>query len=1041
MSLHKEISFENEICDYLAAHGWLYAEGDAKLYDRVRALFPADLLAWVQETQPKAWETLSKNHGVAADAILLDRVRKSLDERGTLDVLRHGLDVLGLRQTLSLSQFKPALAINPEILTKYKQNRLRVIRQVRYSLHNENAIDLVIFLNGIAIATVELKTDFTQSVGDAVDQYRFDRNPKPVGQSAAEPLLSFPNGAVVHFAVSNSEVKMTTKLEGAHTRFLPFNLGNNGASGNPPNEHGHQTAYLWQEVWSRDNWLEILGRYLVAKRDSKKQITQIIFPRYHQLDATRKLLAAVLAEGAGNKYLIQHSAGSGKTNSIAWTAHFLADLHDAQHKKMFDTVLVVSDRNVLDDQLQEAIFDFERTSGVVATIKGESASKSDELATALSSGKKIVVCTIQTFPFALKAVQEMAAAQGKRFAVIADEAHSSQTGEAASKLKQVLSAEELQELNDGGEVSTEDILAAQMAGRAAESGITYVAFTATPKAKTLELFGRLPNPDLPAGESNLPAAFHVYSMRQAIEEGFILDVLQNYTPYKTAFKLAHNGQELNEAEVERSAALKGIMRWVKLHPYNISQKVEVVVEHFRETVSPLLNGKAKAMVVVSSRLEAVRWKLAIEKYILANGYKIGTLVAFSGEVNDKQSGEEPFTENSITMNPNLRSRDMREAFKTDDYQILLVANKFQTGFDQPLLCGMYVDKRLAGIQAVQTLSRLNRAHPGKETTYVIDFVNEAEDVLAAFKTYYETATLSGVTDPNLVYALRQKLDGAGYYDDFEVNRAVEVELNPKSKQSELVAALAPVMSRILNRYKSAQTELKAAKDRKDKEAETNAKNELDALILFKADLGAFLRMYAFLSQMFDYGNTDIEKRYWFFKRLLPLLEFGREREEIDLSKVILTHHHLKDLGKKSLSLNEKGEYLLDPLGEAGSGGVQEKEKAYLTEIISKVNDIFEGDVTDNDKLVYVNNVIKGKLMESEILVQQAKNNTKEQFTNSPDLAHELMNAIMDALAAHSTMSKQALSSEKVRGGLKDVLLGPAQLYEALRAQADSPPRL
>jgi type I restriction enzyme R subunit len=1037
MSLHKEISFENEICDTLATQGWLYAEGDAKRYDRARAMFPTDVIAWVQETQPKAWEALSKNHGASAEAVLLDRLRKSLDDRGTLDVLRHGVELLGLRQPLSLCQFKPALEMNAETVAKYQKNRLRVVRQVRYSLHNENAIDLVLFLNGLAVATVELKTDFTQSVEDAVDQYRFDRNPKPKGQGSAEPLLSFPNGALVHFAVSNMEVRMTTKLEGAHTFFLPFNRGDNGAAGNPPNQHGHRTAYLWETVWARDSWLEILGRYLVAKRDTKKQIQKIIFPRFHQLDATRKLLSTVLAEGAGGKYLIQHSAGSGKTNSIAWSAHFLADLHDAEHRKLFDTVLVVSDRNVLDAQLQEAIFDFERTSGVVATITGEGASKSAELAVALSGGKKIVVCTIQTFPFALKAVQDLAAAQGKRFAVIADEAHSSQTGEAAAKLKQVLSPEELQELNDGGEVSTEDILAAQMAGRSAVSGITYVAFTATPKAKTLELFGRRPHPELPASADNLPAPFHVYGMRQAIEEGFILDVLQNYTPYKTAFRLAHDGKEMDDAEVERSAALKGIMRWVKLHPYNISQKVQVVVEHFRETVAPLLNGHAKAMVVVSSRLEAVRWKLAMEKYIQSQGYKIGTLVAFSGEVNDQESGPDAFSETSQSMNPNLRGRDMREAFNTDEYQILLVANKFQTGFDQPLLCGMYVDKRLAGIQAVQTLSRLNRAYPGKDTTYVVDFVNDAEEVLTAFKAYYDTATLSDVTDPHLVYDLRSKLDAAGLYDDFEVDRVVAVELNPQARQSDLAAALEPVVARILHRYKAAQEQLKTAKARNDGKAAEEAQNALNALVLFKADIGAFQRIYAFLSQIFDYGNTAIEKRYWFFKRLLPLLEFGREREEIDLSRVILTHHHLKNLGKRTLPLSEGGEYpKLDPLGEAGSGMVQQKEKGLLYEIIARVNDLFEGELTDDDKLVYVNNVLKGKLLESDILVQQATHSTKQQFADSPDLAKEIMNAIMDALTAHGTMSKQALDSERVRNGLKDVLLGPAQLYESLRGRGE-----
>jgi type I restriction enzyme R subunit len=1095
MTLHREIHFENEICEALAAQGWLYAANDAASYDRARALFPDDVLTWVQATQPKAWEALQKNHGARAADVLLGRLRDSINQRGTLDVLRHGIELLGLRQPLQLAQFRPALAMNPEILARYAANRLRVVRQLRYSLHNENALDLCLFLNGIPVATAELKSDFTQSVEDAVDQYRFDRDPRPKNQGSAEPLLSFPNGALVHFAVSHSEVRMTTRLEGAATAFLPFNRGDNGGAGNPPystpsppaplpqgergdfaspfvqtvktrdlclppysdeeqdalappprrgrgwgeGEYRHRTAYLWEDIWARDNWLEILGRYVVAQKDSKKQLKKILFPRFHQWHGTRKLLAAVREEGPGGKYLIQHSAGSGKTNSIAWSAHFLADLHDDSHRKVFDTVLVVSDRTVLDTQLQEAIFDFERTAGVVATIKGESNSKSGELAEALSGSKKIVVCTIQTFPKALEKVRELSATQGKRFAVIADEAHSSQTGEAAAKLKAVLSPEELQELSDGGEISTEDVLAAQMANRAADSGITYVAFTATPKAKTLELFGRRPKPEQPAGPDNLPAPFHVYSMRQAIEEGFILDVLKNYTPYSLAFKLAHEGKELDDKEVERSEALKGIMRWVKLHPYNISQKVQVVVEHFRANVAPLLSGQAKAMVVVSSRLEAVRWRLAIDKYIQLQGYKIGTLVAFSGEVNDPESGPEPFTETSKAMNPNLKGRNIREAFDTDEYQILLVANKFQTGFDQPLLCGMYVDKRLAGIAAVQTLSRLNRAYRGplglKDITYVVDFVNDPEEVLTAFKTYYDTAELADVTDPHRVFDLRMKLDAAGFYDEYEVNRVIAVEMNPHAKQSELTAALEPVVSRLLHRYKAAQDRLKAAQAKHDAKAAEEARNELNALMLFKHDMGAFQRLYAFLSQIFDYGNTAIEKRYLFYKRLLPLLEFGREREGIDLSKVILTHHNLKNQGKRSLAL-EGGNYpKLTPITEAGAGAVQEKEKTYLSEIIAKVNDLFEGELSDDDRLVYVNHVLKGKLLESDILVQQAANNTKEQFRNSPDLSNELMNAIIDAFEAHSAMSKQALDSEKVRSGLREILLGPARLYESLRERS------
>ena len=910
-----------------------------------------------------------------------------------------------------------------------------MIRQVRYSLHNENCIDFVLFLNGLPVATVELKTDFTQSIGDAIDQYRFDRLPKPKGL-AAEPLLSFPRGALVHFAVSNTEVHMVTKLAGPATAFLPFNQGDNGAAGNPVNpQGGHRTAYLWEKVWARESWLEIIGRYLIAQRNKKQQIETIIFPRFHQLDVTRDIQAAVLKDGAGGKYLIQHSAGSGKTNSIAWTAHFLAELHDAQNKKVFDSVLVVSDRTVIDSQLQEALFDFQRTTGVVATITNKDGSKSSKLAEALSGDKKIVVCTIQTFPFAIEAVRELAATQGKRFAVIADEAHSSQTGEAAAKLKAVLSQEELAELKDGGEVSTEDILAAQMTVRASDTGITYAAFTATPKNKTLELFGTRPDPTRPAGPGNLPAPFHIYSMRQAIEEGFILDVLQNYTSYKLAFKLAHEGAYYDEKAVERGAALKGIMNWVRLHPYNISQKVQIVVEHFREFVIPLFSGKAKAMVVVGSRVEAVRWQLAIDKHIKDQGYKIGTLVAFSGEVNDKESGPDGFTEHSKTLNPNLKGRDIREAFKGDEYQILLVANKFQTGFDQPLLCGMYVDKRLAGIQAVQTLSRLNRAHPGKDTTYVLDFVNDPEEVLAAFKTYHTTAELAATTDPNLVFNLRAKLDAAGHYDDFEVDRVVAVELKPDAKQSDLVAALEPVRDRLMKRYKAAQEALEAAKAKQDDKAAEDAQNELNALILFKGDLGAFIRLYTFLSQIFNYGNTAIEKRAIFYKRLLPLLEFGREREGIDLSKVVLTHHHLKNLGKQGMPLSDGDKPLLDPITDTGSGRVQEKETALLYEIIAKLNDLFDGELTEQDKLVYVNQVIKGKLLESEKLQQQAANNSKNQFANSPDLKSELMSAIMGALDAHTAMSTQALNSTTVQNGMKDILLNHAGLWEMLREQA------
>ena len=793
--IHKEIAFEDGICAHLAAHGWLYEPDAAARYDRARALLLDDLVAWVQATQPEAWDALTKANGPAAATVLADRLRAALDRQGTLEVLRAGLDVVGLKQRLALCQFRPALAMNDALQARYAANRLRVVRQVRYSLHGEHCLDLVLFLNGIPVATVELKSDYTQKVQDAVDQYRFDRLPKAPGKNLPEPLLAFPGGALVHFAVSNSEAQMCTLLAGADSKFLPFNRGHDFGAGNPPNPNGAPTAYLWEEVWQRDGWLEILGRYLVPVKDNRKKLVGWIFPRFHQLDATRKLVAQVLADGPGGKYLIEHSAGSGKTNSIAWTAHFLADLHDGESRKVFDTVLVVSDRTVLDKQLREAIEGFERTAGVVAVITGDGGAKSGELATALAAGKKIVVCTIQTFPFALKAVRDLSASNGKRFAVIADEAHSSQAGQAAAKLKMTLTAEEQKDLDDGGEASIEDLLAAEMSGRVGQdAGITFVAFTATPKAKTLELFGRRPE---------------------------------------------------------------------------------------------------------------------------------------------------------------------------------------------------------------------------------------------AFKQYHTTASLADVSDPNVVLDLRNKLDAVGYYDQYEVERVAKVAINPKATQGDLDAAIGPVSGRLLTKFKQAQQAFRGEPD--GSKAQQAAKDEMDALWLFKRDLGSYVRVYEFLGQMFDYGNTDFEKLYLFAKMLLPLLDYGREREGIDLSALKLTHHRMRDLGQQKLNLggNAPAEPLT-PVTETGSGQVQDKHKLRLQEIISAINDLFEGEITEGDAVAYVDSVIKTKMLESDLLRSQAAANTKEQFTNSPNLSDELMNAIMDAMAAHQVMSKQALNSESIRARMLATLLGPGELWAALR---------
>ncbi len=1059
MAIHNESVLEAEICSDLAARGWLYTppkgsviSPDDTLYDREHALFPPDLLAWTQNTQPKAWEQLQKQYGERAMPTLVERLRDSLDQHGTHHVLHQGIEILGLRRPLSLVQFRPAMGLNAELQTRYATNRLRVVRQLHYSLHHRNCIDLVLFLNGLPIATLEIKTDYTQSIDDAVYQYQQDRLPVDK-QRNVEPLLHFPGGALVHFALSNSEVRMCTRLKGADSVFLPFNQGSNGpgssgGAGNPPNPRGTATAYLWQEILAPDSWLEILGRYVIPVRDSKRKLTGVVFPRFHQLDVTRKLLQDLRERGPGQRYLVQHSAGSGKTHSIAWTAHLLADLHDAQSHKLFDSVIVISDRTVLDDQLQEALAAHERHRGVVAYVTGQHGSKSQELQEALELDKKIIVCTLQTFPALLRRIKELTdeaqnrGERPRRYAVIADEAHSSQTNQTAANLKIVLSQTLEGELVQEEEEWTEqDVLeqeiAAQMQAKVAP--LTYIAFTATPKDKTLQLFGTLPDPSRSPGPDNLPHAFHVYSMRQAIEEGFILDVLQNYLPYKLAFQLAHQADKTPLPEVDEGTATAAVMRWVRLHSYNISQHVKIVVEHFREHVQPLLGGQAKAMVVTASRLEVTRWQTAMQKYIQDQGYDLRTLVAFSGEVadpDDPRSLEQPFTETHPAMNPQLRGRSIREAFavrsggREPDYALLLVANKFQTGFDEPLLCGMYIHKRLQGIAAVQTLSRLNRAYPGKDTTYVLDFVNDPEEILGAFRTYYETAELQGVSDPNRIFELRTKLDSQGWYTEEDVDAVARLVLEG-GKQSALDKVLVPVASRILQAYREARERMDPLEP--DSAAYQQAKDRRDALQLFKKDLGNYVRLYGFLSQIFDYGNTALEKRAIFFRLLERLLTFDRELETIDLSALELTHHTLKALQKPKMALS-KGEGLSPT--ETGEGQVRDRHKESLDAILAAINEIFVGEISPHDKLIYVNHVIKGKLLDCEILIQQAIHSTKEQFADSPDLDRLLQDAVIEALASFTEMSKQALQSAKTFRELKDLLLGPAGLYEALRERGE-----
>jgi type I restriction enzyme R subunit len=1015
MSKHKEITFETEVVEHLTAHGWL--EGSTVDFDRTLALYTPDVEAWLRETQPDEWAKVEKANGANTLPVILKRLSESLDKEGALHVLRRGFKHINAK--FEMCTFAPAQSFNAATLERFKNVRCRVVRQVHYSKHHEGSIDLVFFVNGIPTATAELKTDFTQSVHDAIQQYRHDRPPHDAQANAAEPLLQFKKRALVHFAVSTDEVHMTTRLEGVKTRFLPFNRGHDEGAGNPPNPDGYRTSYLWERVLQRESWLDILGRFVhLETKDeedkSGKKITKesLIFPRFHQWEAVTQLISAARDEGAGQNYLIQHSAGSGKSNSIAWVAHRLASLHDAKDDKVFHSVIVVTDRNVLDSQLQDTIYQFDHKTGVVVGIKDKGGSKSSQLVTALAGGTPIIIVTLQTFPFVLEEIRKQNSLKARRFAVIADEAHSSQTGAAASGLAKVLASEQIAE---GEEVSFEDVALAEMEQRAEHSNVSYFAFTATPKPKTLERFGRVPDKNQSPSETNVPQAFHVYSMRQAIEEGFILDVLKNYTPYKLAFKLAHNGQEYAEDEVDQSQALKSLMRWVRLHPHNISQKVQIIVEHFRANVAPLLDGRAKAMVVTDSRQAAVRYKLAIDKYIKEQGYMLGTLVAFSGEVNDGESGPQPFSETN--MNPGLKGRDIRTTFKDDEFQILLVANKFQTGFDQPLLCAMYVDKKLDGITAVQTLSRLNRTYPTKDTTYVLDFVNEPQQVLEAFVPYYKTAQLGGVSDPNLIHELQNKLDDSQLYTDSEVENLAKAFYDPKGKQAQLQAHLAPAVDRFKHKWKEAKQQ--------------ESKKALNELEIFRKDLATFVRMYDFLSQIINYGDTGLESRNIFFRHLIPLLKTENLGEAIDLSKVHLTHYKLKHLGQQDLALATipAGEgALLKPVSEAGSGIGHDVAKARLQEIIARMNEVFEGEISDADAMTFAYGV-RDKMLENPALQKQAQHNSKEQFALG-DFQNSLMEAVIASLDNYQDKASQVLGNDKTREGFSALVLD--MVYEAFK---------
>ncbi|AEY93185.1 type I site-specific modification system restriction subunit [Streptomyces hygroscopicus subsp. jinggangensis 5008] len=1018
MDLTYEEQFERQICEYLKDHGWRYSP-NGEGYDAERALFPDDVFGWFEDLNSQAWKR-SIGSGPRADSAkeaLLDLIVQlrstPLDNKGggpggTLQLLRSDVPI-GLRDELKMVQWRPADPTNATRMAAYDKVRLRIMRQVHYSRQKpHDSIDLVAFINGIPVATFELKTNFKQSIDAAVKQYAQDRNPK------GEPLLAFGTGALVHFVVTESEVRMTTHLDGKDTYFLPFNKGNNGGAGNPVNVQGPATAYLWEQVMARDAWLDIFGSMLFvdvktstnAITRERKTSTNVIFPRFHQWQAVSRMVEQVKAESVGGRFLIQHSAGSGKTNTIGWTAHRLSNLHDTTGRKVFDTVVVITDRTVLDDQMQRAVLQIEGKPDYVYNVdkraRTDRGSKSRALLKALQDRRRIVVVTIQTFPAVLKLLSQDDSLAGHRFAVIADEAHSSQAGATAKKVRQVLRAGG-QEVDEGTEVDAEDTINAF--ADAPTPNVSFFAFTATPKPKTIELFGRRETPDAK------PSAFDVYSMKQAIQEGFILDVLPRYQNYGTIYQIAEaikkNGVNVSADDednlVEKAAAAKALKRFVRLHPTNIAQKVEIIVEHFRANVANLLGGHAKAMIVTSERKHALRYKLAIDKYIKSKGYDIGTLVAFSGTLDDPESGIHDEV-SEAKMNPGA-GPDLAEAFAEPNYRVMIAADKFQTGFDQPLLCAMYVDKRLDNIQAVQTLSRLNRTFRSgnlvKDRVFILDFVNDPKDIQAEFAKYYEEAEIETETNPNQLHVLAMGLRTFGIFDTQDVAQFVQ------GAQDGDRNAITAAMSRAQDRFAQAWDQ---AQDNEDTQA-------VERLEQFRKNVSSFVRLYDFLSQVYDYSGSPLEDLCAFCRELAQWIKAERTHDEIDISSARLVAIEQKDKGVTNASVTEKGDKLTGP-SALGTAKVKDPEMVPLLEVIDTLNTLFD-DLSESAVAGLMALVIQAAKSD-EVLRSRALENSLENFLKSERVRDRILDTLLAAPGELGKVVAEVVGDGK---GLDSIIAG------------------
>jgi len=985
MSITTEHTFESAIVESLVQHG-NYSQGNAPDYSPELGMFKYEVIAFLQDTQPKSWEKITAVHGTDADNRIIQRLFKELDLRGSLDVLRNGFTDYGVKFRMAF--FKPETGLNDETIELYGKNQLKIIRQVYYSNKTKNSVDLVISLNGLPVATLELKNHFTgQTADNAKKQYSTTRDNK-------ELLFAFKKRTLVHFAVDPDEVYMATKIDAERTYWLPFNKGCNNGKGNPHNPDGYKTAYLWENILVKDSLMDILYRFVHLQveeyefEEQTRKKEKLIFPRFHQLDSVRKITSDAKIKGAGKNYLIQHSAGSGKSNSIAWLAYRLSSLHNQFDERVFNSVIVITDRRVLDQQLQNTIYQFEHKTGVVQKIDQDST----QLAKAIISGTHIIITTLQKFPFVIDKVGNI---PDRKYAVIIDEAHSSQGGEASKKMKEVLAVKtghalfpQEDEIIDPYDL--EDEINAEVErsckSRGQQQNISFFAFTATPKTKTLGVFGQL-------NVAGKPEPFHLYSMRQAIEEGFILDVLDNYTTYERYFKLTKAISE--DPELNKKKAAKAIGRFVSLHPHELAQKTEVIIEHFRQIVCKKIGGKAKAMVVTGSRLQAKRYFIEFKHYIEAKGYKdIRVLVAFSGKVMDVDYPE-GVSEPELT---GYGEKELPKIFNQDDYKILIVADKYQTGFDQPLLHTMYVDKALSGVKAVQTLSRLNRTCPGKEDTFVLDFVNDRETILASFQPYYQRTSVTENPDPNHLYDLKGKLDEKQVYWQSEIEAFANVYFKPGNRlsikdQSTLYAYIDPAV----DRFKALETE--------------EIKDE------FKKGLRTWCNLYSFLSQIMPFSDSDFEKFYAYAKLLQTKLPKRDLSESLQLTdELAMEYYRLEKIADGTIELQkEDGE--LDGLTEAGIKRAKE-EKAPLSQIINVLNDRFGTDFTEADRLFF--DQMEADLLLDDKLKEQAQANKIDTFKFAfEDL---FLTKLIERMDQNQEIFEKILENKAFGGVVKELLM-------------------